>query len=257
MPGALTIDVGNSTAAWVLWEAGVPGVRGRIAHAELRGGGPPEVFVDAWRGSARVGIASVERESVSALLLQPRPEGEPPRTFLSAADLEVPIAPEVTRHERIGVDRLLNTLGWTTQAPGGPAVLVDFGTAITIDAVDAAGRFAGGVILPGATLLSASLVQGTARLPKVEPSPDPRDPAVGHETRSAIARGVGGLLRGGVAHHIGRIRAWVGQGEGRQPAPVVATGGDAEQWAQYLPEIERVEPLLTHLGLLAALEATS
>ncbi len=134
-------------------------------------------------------------------------------------DLAVPIPTLVREPDRVGTDRLLCALG-ARRAAGAPCVAVGAGTAITVDLVDAEGRFAGGAIAPGFALSAHALHEGTACLPLIEPSA-PRG-AVGLDTVEAIRSGIYQFCRAGVAALVERMGAQAGG-----PIRVVVTGGDA------------------------------
>ena len=104
----------------------------------------------------------------------------------------------------------------------------------------------GGLILPGAALMCDALADRTDRLPRVEPFWD-GEPS-GGETEAAIRRGVSALVSGGVESAVRRLKDRIGGG-----VPVVATGGGSAHWSGAVPSIERVSPLLTLEGVVAAL----
>lgn len=159
------------------------------------------------------------------------------------------------RPETVGADRLFAARG-AVELVGGSCLVVDAGTAVTVDAVLAprgaqnAGAFLGGAIAPGPELLARALAEGTDSLPRV--TPETGRPALGRDTEAALLSGIGVGFRGAVRELTGRIRAeadLIG-------APVVLTGGAR----QHLLEPESVfsgevvvHGQLVHLGLLAAL----
>lgn len=133
----------------------------------------------------------------------------------------LPIRVNVDAPERVGVDRLLNAVAaWRKDAEATPAVLVDAGSAVTVDVLDTAGVFQGGAIFLGLRLMAVALHQYTARLPLVEV----REalPAVpGKNTETAIQLGLHDAVVGGILHLIHRYQM-------RYPVHCVwLTGGDA------------------------------
>src|SRR5690606_14960859 len=94
----------------------------------------------------------------------------------------------------VGPDRLANATWAARTYPGRAAVVIDAGTAITFDVVDARGAFVGGLIAPGLRLCARALATGTARLPEVALELEP-PPVLGGRTREAIE---GGLVWGAV-----------------------------------------------------------
>src|SRR6185312_17495461 len=85
----------------------------------------------------------------------------------------VPLAVRVDRPGEVGADRLVNALA-AARLYGTPAVVVDFGTATTFDAVAGDGAFLGGAIAPGLELGIDALVKRTAKLPRIELRPPDR-----------------------------------------------------------------------------------
>lgn len=141
----------------------------------------------------------------------------------------------------VGADRIANALA-AHRRHGGPAVVIDFGTATTYDAIDAEGHYLGGAIAPGLEVSLDALVTHTAKLPRVEPVAPAH--AIGASTVAAIQSG---LVWGTVAQvegMVARFRAELGG-----TARVVATGGQAELVAGLTSVIEIVDPLLTLEGL--------
>jgi type III pantothenate kinase len=143
----------------------------------------------------------------------------------------------------IGADRLANAAA-VVQLYGSPAIVVDFGTAVTFDVVSAAGDYVGGVIAPGLEVMTNYLYQRTALLPKLTLSEPPR--AIGKTTRDAMMSGAVFGYRGLVREIVRRLTA---ENFPRKKPRVIATGGYAQLIAQKLPEIEAVHPNLTLEGL--------
>lgn len=165
------------------------------------------------------------------------------RVLLLGADLELGVGVEYPNAETIGADRLANAAA-VAQLYGRPAIVVDFGTAVTFDVVSAAGNYVGGVIAPGLESMTTFLYQRTALLPKLTLQ-EPRR-AIGKTTRAAMMSGAIYGYRGLVREILARIRA---EAFPRGDVRVVATGGYAELIARSLPEIESVHPGLTLEGL--------
>jgi type III pantothenate kinase len=149
--------------------------------------------------------------------------------------------------ETIGADRLANAIA-AHQRFGGPAVVVDFGTAVTFDVVNRDGNYIGGIIAPGLAVMTSYLHEKTALLPKIEI----RDTSaiVGRNTTEAMLIGAVHGYRGLVRELIRQLKSELG---GKR-LPVVATGGYARLMARRLPEITAVDPLLTLKGLRIAWE---
>jgi type III pantothenate kinase len=143
----------------------------------------------------------------------------------------------------IGADRLANAAA-VTALYGWPAIVVDFGTAVTFDIISAKKNYIGGVIAPGLEAMTNFLYQRTALLPKLSLS-EPRS-AVGRSTIGAMRAGAIFGYRGLVREILARIRS---ERFPRSAVKVVATGGYAQLIAARLPEVAAVHPNLTLEGL--------
>src|SRR5579864_5513852 len=143
----------------------------------------------------------------------------------------------------IGADRLANAAA-VAALYGSPAIVVDFGTAVTFDIISAQRKYIGGVIAPGLESMTNFLYQRTALLPKLSLK-EPRS-AVGKSTMEAMRSGAVIGYRGLVREIIGRIK---GERFSRRKVHVVATGGYADLIAAELGEIDSVHPNLTLEGL--------
>ncbi|MCD6552553.1 MAG: type III pantothenate kinase [Anaerolineae bacterium] len=141
----------------------------------------------------------------------------------------------------VGADRVVNAVA-AYQLYGGPACIVDFGTATTFDAISTEGDYLGGAIAPGIRISAEALFTRTAKLPRIDLVRPPR--AIGSNTvqsmQSGILFGYVGLVEGMVA----RFRAELGA-----DMRVVGTGGLAEVIARETTVIEAVDPWLTLKGL--------
>jgi type III pantothenate kinase len=145
--------------------------------------------------------------------------------------------------ESIGADRLANAAA-VAALYGCPAIVVDFGTAVTFDIVSARRNYIGGVIAPGLEAMTSFLYQRTALLPKLSLK-EPRR-AIGRSTIGAMLSGAVFGYRGLVREILVRIRA---EEFPREKLHIVATGGYARLIAAQLPEITAVRPHLTLEGL--------
>ena len=143
----------------------------------------------------------------------------------------------------IGADRLANAAA-VAFLHTAPAIVVDFGTAVTFDIVAANKTYIGGVIAPGLESMTNFLYQRTALLPKLSLR-EPRR-AVGKSTVEAMRVGAIYGYRGLVREIIGRIREQEFRG---RKVRVVATGGYAKLIARNFPVIDAVDANLTLEGL--------
>ncbi len=141
----------------------------------------------------------------------------------------------------VGADRIVDAVA-AYRLYGGPACVVDLGTATTFNAISAQGEYLGGAIAPGVNLAAEALFARTAKLPRVDLQRPER--AIGSNTvdamRSGLLFGYVGLVEGMVA----RFRAELGAN-----MRVIATGGLASLIAAETTAIEHVDPWLTLKGL--------
>jgi type III pantothenate kinase len=142
----------------------------------------------------------------------------------------------------VGADRLVNSVAAYERVQD-TCVVVDFGTAITYDAVSNAGEYLGGIITPGAEISIDALYERAAKLPKVELG-EPRS-LIGKSTVDAIRSGIVFGFAAQVEGIVGRLRAELGE-----HATVIATGGLADALVPFTREtIDEVDDLLTLIGL--------
>jgi len=143
--------------------------------------------------------------------------------------------------QEVGADRIVNAVAAQARY-GGPAVIVDFGTATTLDVLTAEGEYIGGVICPGPLLGAESLAARTARLPRVDLALPMR--VIGRNTVDSIRSG---LLFGHAAMIEGLVRRI--EEELETKVKVVATGGLAHALRSVLPRLDAFDPNLTLEGL--------
>ena len=142
---------------------------------------------------------------------------------------------------QVGADRIANAIA-ARHLYRVPAVLVDFGTATTFDAVGADGDYHGGAIAPGIQISHDALVSHAAMLRRVELTAPPS--AVGHNTTASMQAGLVFGYVGLVEGLVSRFRAEIGQ-----EAMVIATGGIAADLAKLITVIDVVDERLTLTGL--------
>ena len=165
------------------------------------------------------------------------------RVVFVSAKCELGVGVDYPEPESIGADRLANAAA-VADLYGTPAVVVDFGTAVTFDVVSAERSYIGGVIAPGLEAMTTYLYNRTALLPKLSLT-EPRR-AVGRSTKAAMMSGAIFGYRGLVKEILAKVGA---EAFGSRRAKVVATGGYAKLIAARLPEIDAVRPHLTLEGL--------
>ncbi|HEX6261932.1 MAG TPA: type III pantothenate kinase [Actinomycetota bacterium] len=147
--------------------------------------------------------------------------------------------------KEVGADRVLNAVA-AVELHGSPAVIVDFGTATTFDAVSEKGEYVGGVIAPGVQISAAALYEHTARLPRVElvaPSS-----VIGKSTVESVQSGIMYGYASMVDGVVERIAKELGE------PTVIATGGLAPVMIEECRSIDHHEPWLTLQGLRIVFE---
>jgi type III pantothenate kinase len=165
------------------------------------------------------------------------------RTLFLGPKLDLGVGIDYPAPRSIGADRLANAAA-VAEFYGYPAIVVDFGTAVTFDVVSAGGDYVGGVIAPGLEAMTNFLYQRTALLPRLTLREPTR--AIGKTTRGAMMSGAVLGYRGLVREILLRLTA---ENFPRHKPRLIATGGYAQLIARKLPEIEAVHPNLTLEGL--------
>jgi type III pantothenate kinase len=158
--------------------------------------------------------------------------------------LRIPIL--VENPQTVGIDRLLNALAAYRQTKTS-TIVIDFGTAITIDIVSKDGEFLGGLILPGISTSAYALNKQAALLPEV----DIKRPAkiIGKNVEEAIKAGIYFGTVGSVIYIIKELNRFCGDLK-----HTIATGGDAKTIKKDIPEIDKFIPYLTLEGIRLAFE---
>jgi type III pantothenate kinase len=167
-----------------------------------------------------------------------------PQTVIIGPHLDLGVGIDYPNPESIGADRLANAAA-CAGLYGVPAIVVDFGTAVTFDVISAQRAYIGGVIAPGLNAMTNYLHEKTALLPQVTLK-EPKS-AVGRSTRDAMLSGAVHGYRGLIREILAQITAE--KFRGKKPV-IVATGGDAKLIAGKLPLFDKVDPLLTLRGIL-------
>lgn len=167
-------------------------------------------------------------------------------------DVPIPIQNTLEDDTTVGQDRLLDALGAFSRSQQA-CIVVDAGTAVTVDFVDGQGIFHGGAIAPGTAMMLKAMHDHTAALPEIKLNPETLPGAeapFGKTTAQAMALGVASSVRGLVHTLIDRYAEFYGA----YPR-VVATGGDAALLFEEDDLVEHIVPDLTLVGMVAAAEA--
>jgi len=166
----------------------------------------------------------------------------PVESIIVSASADLGIGIRYPNKKQIGPDRLANAVG-VVHLYGAPAIVVDFGTAVTFDIVNARQEYVGGVIAPGLAAMTHYLHEHTALLPRITPH-EPRS-VIGKSTVAAMQVGAVIGYRGLVKEILSSLRRQPGMAK----ATIIATGGYGNLIARHVAAIERVNPLLTLEGL--------
>ncbi len=175
---------------------------------------------------------------------------------------EFPLEVDVEFPERVGIDRLLNAVAVNgIRSPAEPAIVIDSGTATTIDYIDCQGTFCGGAILPGFDLNARALHQYTDQLPlfTLREMPDSPPADLGRNTEQAIHSGLYWGHVGAVREIVERLSRRAVKQSSAEDSPgvfsqdrfprLVLTGGAAGLLSPHLGKNRQVEPHLTLQGL--------
>ncbi len=158
----------------------------------------------------------------------------------------VPVANDYRTPETLGGDRLAAAVGATVCYPGRNVLIVDFGTAVTVDLVTADRTYRGGCISPGVEMRFRALHDYTACLPRCRASEV--EQLVGRTTEEAVVHGVMNALAFEIEGYIARMSAEWGD------LCVIFTGGDAKYFAKRIKNTIFANCNLVFCGLERILE---
>jgi type III pantothenate kinase len=242
----VVVNVGNSRLAMAPFVAGEIGAVTRVPLDQR----------EQWERHLRQAWEQIRlRDNAAIVAASVNPPVEQPledtvrsvadrRVVWVGRDLEVPIPVKTEQPEQTGIDRVLNIAAAYEQI-GNSCVVVDAGTAVTVDVCNDAGVFIGGAILPGVQMQLDALHERTAKLPRVEFSA-PREP-IGRSTPEAMLHGVYHGIRGTVKELAENYATELG----RWPE-IIATGGDAAKLFTDWELIHAISPDLTLYGIALA-----
>src|SRR5436190_20500634 len=233
----LLIDISNSYAKFAFASTKRVSTPARVATRKLSSGMISRFLGD--RKVRRIVVSSVVPAKNSAIAKAAK------KTEVIWLDWKLNLGVEIDypKPQSIGADRLANAAA-VTALYGCPAIVVDFGTAVTFDIVSEHRAYVGGVIAPGLEAMTNFLYKRTALLPKLSLK-EPRH-AIGKSTIQAMLSGAVFGYRGLIREILSQIRA---EQFPRKKVHVVATGGYARLIARGLPEMGLVHPNLTLEGL--------
>jgi type III pantothenate kinase len=247
----LVVDVGNTQTHFGVYRDGDQTVSEHWRFATVRESTRDELGAALANllGLRGLGFADIDRSIVSSTVPQLSQEWTAMAgLYLKHEMLNVgpairtgmPI--RIDNPREVGADRLVNAIAAYARFGAG-CIVVDFGTAITYDAVSDHGEYLGGIITPGVEISLDALYERAAKLPKVE-LVEPRA-LIGKSTVEAIRSGIAFGFAGQVEGIVGRLRQELGD-----DTPVIATGGLAQVVVPFArATIDEVDDLLTLTGL--------
>ena len=238
----LAVDVGNTQILIALYEGDEIRDHWRLATNAERTSDEYSVLIRQFIGEVAVegvAISSVVPRATAALRnMSTKYFKLDPVVVEPGTKTGMPIL--IDNPREVGADRIVNGIG-AFDIYGGPAVVVDFGTATTLDAVSAKGEYLGGAILPGIEISMDALFSRADRLSRVELI-EPRS-VIGKSTVEALQSGAIYGFAGQVDGICRRMQDELGE------STVVATGGLSGLISRYSTTIQHVDPWLTLHGL--------
>ncbi len=248
----LAIDVGNTNMVFGIYEDGAWRSTFRLMTDQKRTSDElglivTEYFERFGLDAAQVGavlISSVVPPVMHALSNMAKKYFNVAPTVVGV-DVDPGLRYDVDSEERLGADRGVACVGAIAKY-GAPLIVLDFGTATTVDAINGTEGYLGGAILGGLRVTMDALIQNTSMLPSVEIAKPEK--IIGTSTVGMLQAGLVGGYIGSVEYLIRRTREELGaDGE---DAMVVATGGLARMIADCTDEIDVVDPYLILDGLV-------
>lgn len=238
----LAIDIGNSSVKLGAFDG--ERLVGRLIVPTVRGATAGDIYAaleNEIKGPfSGVVVSSVVPELNAAVReLGEKYFGRTPLFLDNRLDLGLEI--KYFPPENLGVDRIVAAFA-ARRKYGAPAIVCDFGTATTIDAVNSHNQYLGGIITPGLSTLSEALFLKTSKLPRVELRKP--ETVIGHSTVGSIQSGI---FYGYVGLTEGLLRRMIDE-LGERPR-VIATGGFAKLIGENCPLIEIVDENLMLDGL--------
>ena len=245
----VAVAIGNTTIQLATFS-----IRGRqagelrhIAKSPARADGFLEYLERLTNERCAWHVASVFREAehrLARLIAQRRTQD----TYCLLSHAAMPLAVQVEQPERVGLDRLAAAVAANQlRRSGCPVIVVDVGTAVTVNLLDAAGAFRGGAILPGFTMAAGALTAQTDLLPLVPVSPqDDPPPALGTSTEKAIRSGLFWGIVGAVREIAERLT------DSSTDIEIFVTGGGGHHLARLLGPTARYVPDLVLMGIAAS-----
>lgn len=248
----LAVDVGNTNVVFALFDGSRhPVARWRVATDPRRTADEYAVWLMQLLSIRGIDRKAIDRIVVSTVVpralhniqvlaqnyfgVEPLVAGQAPAEYGMEIDVDQPSS--------LGADRAVNALAAHAKYPG-DLIVVDFGTATTLDVVDFNGAYKGGIIAPGINLSLDALVGNTAKLPRIAIAVPETRSVIGRNTEDQMLIGVFWGYVAMMEGLIARMRAEIGR-----PAKVIATGGLAVLFDEATDIFDAVDADLTLEGL--------
>ena len=246
----LVIDVGNTNTVFALHDGTDWVARWRSATDSTRTADDYAVWLGALLAMDDFSLTEISGCVISSVVpqakfhfrnLSRRYFGSEP-VFVGDPETRLDVPIRIRRPEQVGADRLVAALG-AYRMHGGPLIVIDSGTATTLDVVGADGGFEGGIIAPGINLSVRALHDAAAQLPRI--AIQRPDKVIGEDTVSAMQSGVFWGYVELIDGLVKRVKREYGS-----ELKVVATGGVASLFDGASDTIDHFEPDLMEVGLL-------
>ena len=244
----LAIDVGNTQTHFGVFDGTEMGESWRFSTDSAATADQLAVRVSSLLRLREIELKTIDAMIVSSVVptLSPEYEGmceryldRPCITVGPNVKTGMPILMDNPRE--LGADRLVNAIAAYDRYQRA-CVVVDFGTAITFDAVSEAGEYLGGIITPGIEISMEALASRAAKLPRIDLTRP--ETLIGKTTQASIQSGIVYGFAGQVDGISARLRAELGP-----DTPIIATGGHSRAISPFCEGITDVDDLLTLTGL--------
>lgn len=255
MKPAVVVDVGNSLIKWGRCADGGIVEKVALPHDEVESWDRQLTTWQMFEPADWV-VCGVRPQGRDELVKWLRRRGDQVRVIESAAQL--PLRVQLEHPDRVGIDRLLDAVAANAlRRQDKPAAVIDAGSAVTVDWVDAQGAFNGGSIFPGLRLMAQSLHDYTALLPLIQVNDVA--PLPGRSTPAAMHAGIFWAVAGGIVSLVEQLAAQTSTAD----LDVFFTGGDTALLAATVEHMLsghsswrfHARPNLTLEGILVTAEA--
>jgi len=248
---ALLMDVGSTRIKWGVSEGGETRRTGHISQERIRDGGLQVLTTRIPRRIDEVFVSNVAGATLATRLSGVvGAHCHQDIRFARSSRSGWGVTNSYTQPRRMGVDRWVAMIGaWAEVRTA--CLVVDAGTATTIDAIDGDGQHLGGQIIPGVATMANALNSATSDIPAVRPAPGRGSADLdmfGHNTAAAVREGAHNAVAGAIDRAIRTL-----QSNAYEPV-VVLTGGDSSRILNALCETPLHRPHLVLQGLAHMLD---